>query len=701
MNWIRKRKTSLTVLVLLTIAVFFSDILYVHAETMSAYMKGIVPKNNDEIVSFYKSFDAVISQTGFWAFVGRSLGWWIIDLLVLLVNTLSEVFSDIATLFHFYDSQGMKDLLDRLSVLQVAFATIVILGLAVSLALYGKKANFGEAMTNLFFVALILLFLPLGMDKAMDIVTSYINEGSNSQSPSGQQQVGESSSGFDPGSEIILSNTSDIYAFAMDNFQDPNMEKKHYINDYKTINPIEVIDIDLIKTYSPDKGAYFEKRIDYLPQTDGTEKAVAVDREELGGILEPLEPMIGDTTYRYTYNFWTIVLTLIITALVLLLSAFKAAGIMIDIAFNYVFASILGFLDFRTMSRFKRVVESIFSSIAVIMIIPVMITIYTLFNAFVVSQSIGVTSQLICLAAAGYYVINGPEQVTRVLGIDAGVKNGWNLIGGAIGIKKGAESVANIAGSAAEKAAGIGGFIAGYTANSAEDDGESNDNSLYDDKKQGENDSETGPGGEENQEESNGLYQNDAAENDGSQDNELGAENEESVENNVEEGSLYEDDQITEGETGQDDSQVEEAGLHDSISNPDSMESNNVDANDQLDSMPTDDTTSDQESGLTDSDTMPDSSRESSESKGESTRNGSVYDDNQTVSTQPSVNDENQRSLQGSLQQMAKDNRFAKAARSGYDLGSGTAKQRNQNKRKKQLTRAQRKQKVNRSIEDD
>ncbi|TYV33095.1 pLS20_p028 family conjugation system transmembrane protein [Listeria monocytogenes] len=689
MNWIKNRKVSITVLVLLTSAVFFSSNLQAQAAEMSSYMKGLIPENNDEIVSFYKSFDSVITQTGFWAFVGRSLGWWIIDLLVLLVDTLSEVFSDIATLFHFYDSQGIKDLIDNLSVLQVAFTTIVILGLAISLALYGKKANIGEAITNLFFVALILLFLPTGMSKAMDIVTSYINDDGSNRTPSGQQQVGESKNGFNPGSEIILSNVSDVYTYAMDDFQNPNMEKKHYITDYKTINPIEVVDIELIKTYSPEKGAYLEKRIDYIPQVNGTEKAVAVDRMDIGGILEPLAPMIGDTSYRYTYNFWTIALTLIITALVLLLSAFKAAGIMIDIAFNYVFASIIGFLDFRTMSRFKRVIESIFSAIAVIMIIPVMITIYTLFNAFVVSQSISVVSQLICLGAAGYYVINGPEQVTRVLGIDAGVKNGWNLIGGAIGIKKGAAAVADIAGGAAEKAAGLGGFIAGYTANSPEEDGNAKDNnSLYDDdKNQNSSDSEDSPGSKEEQGEDNGLYSDNGQGEDLTEDSD--AAGEDTTDSNSAEGGLYQDDGGTADVDNQNDTQLTEAGLHDSSSV--TPEQNDVGLNDN----------DDQKNGLADSGKTTEPSQFSTGNKGEKSREGSLNDESQSISSPESSANNSQQSLQGSLQKIVKENRVSKAARSGYSMGAGTAKQRKQNQKRKQLTRTQRKQNAKKSIDDN
>lgn len=715
MNWIKQRKISITVLTLLVIAVFFSDSLRVHAtDTITNYMNGLIPDNNDEIVSFYNSFDTVISQTGFWAFVGRSLGWWIIDLLVSLVNTLSEVFSDIATLFHFYDSQGVTDLLDKLSVLQVAFATIVLLGLAVSLALYGKKANLGEAITNLFFVALCLLFLPIGMDKSMDIVTSYINEG-DTHTPSGQQQVGESSSGFAPGSEIILANVSDIYAFAMDDFQDPNMEKKHYIDDYHTIDPIEVIDMELIKNYSPEKGAYLEKRIDYIPQADGTEKAIAVDRQELGGILEPLAPMIGDTTYRYTYNFWTIALTLVVTALVLLLSSFKAAGIMIDIAFNYVFASIIGFLDYRTMSRFKRVIEAIFSSIAVIMIIPVMITMYILFNAFVVSQSIGVTAQLICLAAAGYYVINGPEQVTRVLGIDAGVKNGWNLIGGAMGIKKGADFAASVAGGVAEKAAGIGGFIAGYTANSPDDDGDSKDSSLYDDKEneEEENDPDTGQGGKEGEDPS-GLYPDDEQEDGETEDPE--AESEENMDTNVEEGSLYEEDESeimgddeNHETTGVDD---QSDGVHDGTpgdesTNDDSIEPEQSESVDDSANSASSDTPADRNSDLNPNDPTNNGGEASEkDALANSTDDGNAELDRITSQEPPertnSSNEDggSQQSLQNSLKNMAKENRYAKAARSGYSVGSGTAKQRNKNKQKKQLSRSQRKQQAKKSIDD-
>ncbi|WP_088816326.1 MULTISPECIES: pLS20_p028 family conjugation system transmembrane protein [Listeria] len=656
----------------LTLAMLFSLLWYpvkASADQVQDYVTTHMPSNNEAIVTFFHQFDAIIAHTGFWAFVGRSISWWLIDLLVKLVNVLTGVYGEIVSLIPFYESDGVANLLSQFTVLQKAFATLVIVSLGTMMVFIGRKANVGETLVNLVCVFLILGFLTFGMSKATSIVTAYVSSGTNETTPSGQLEVGESNqtNGFAPGNTTVLANVSDVYAFAVDDFEHPDLEKKNFITDYKTINPLEIVDMEMIKNYSPEKGAYLEKKLQSIPGTDGTVQEVAVDINDLPKLLKPLTPLIGDSYYRYVYNAWTIIITLAITALVLVLTSYKGAGLIIDIAWNYLFVNIIGFLDIRTLSRFKKVVESIFTSIAMFLIIPALISLFGLFNAFIAASGISLVAQIICLAAGGYFVINGPEQVVRVLGIDAGVKDGWNLIGGALGLSKaGKAAIGGVAG-AASSAAGIGGFIAGYTAN-AGGEGSSDGEGLYDqDDEHTEDDHDGSLYGDEQE-------TNDTAHSSQGQGAQEGLEQPQKDEENASSPSS----ESSEG--GHTSEGNEESSIERAEEDPDSLsETGAKESTDPVKSQ----TKADSSASPTSSPTRKSKSATST-TKEKAGRPGKTE-------KKPTV-DQSHSQPSPSVQEWAKNkatqNRFAQSAKKGYEMGKGTQqKQRDRQARKQQAKR--------------
>lgn len=695
----------------LSLAIIFSVLWYpvkANADQIQDYVTTHIPDNNAAIVHFFDQFSSIVAPTGFWAFVGRSISWWVIDLLVKLVNVLTGVFAEIVSLLPFYSSEGVSNLLSDFTVLQKAFATLIIIGLGIMMFFIGRKANIGETIVNLLCVFLILGFLTFGMSKATDIVTAYVNGGST-YTPSGQQEVGgeEPDPGFAPGNETVLANVSDVYAFAVDDFENPNLEKKNFVTDYKTINPLETIDPEMIKTYSPEKGAYFEKKLKSIPKADGTIQEIAVDTTELPKLLKPLTPLMGDTYYRYVYNSWTIIITLVITALVLVLTSYKGAGLIIDIAWNFMFANIIGFLDIRTLSRFKKVIESIFTSIGVFLIIPALISLYGLFNAFIAASGISVVAQIICLVAAGYFVINGPEQVVRVLGIDAGVKDGWNLIGGALGLSKMGKSATNIAAGAAEKAAGVGGFIAGYIANgntpetSPEDDGlykdeeneekETDNGSLYDDQTD-QNENATDDMDEENQD---GVPSGSEADQNGITENQELGENENADESNTsspesnqenDPDSLY----ANEEPSTKEDSGSNGEGAENQADKPTMVHDAENESQEPAPKLEENSATEQGASSTpTNNNSKSPSRNQTSKNEGESSTKPTSTDNLETQNG----NTAREPSIQGWTKDKMHNNRYTKTAKKGYTVGKGT--------KQSQINRKERKQRAKNPIDKD
>ncbi|MDU1414917.1 MAG: hypothetical protein E6929_19145, partial [Clostridium sp.] len=172
---------------------------------------------------------------------------------------------------------------------------------------------------------------------------------------------------------------------------------------------------------------------------------------------------MDENYYRYNIDFIPVIISLLTTGITLLCVGFKVAKLIYELAFKKLFAIIFAFADIEDDNKkLKAILKDILASFLIIMLTAILLKLYVLFNAWlstvVTSTDIGIgftsgtIAKLIFQISVSFAVIDAPNLVERILGIDAGLKSGFNTMMGAYA---GAKSIFG-AGKTAAKMAGVG-----------------------------------------------------------------------------------------------------------------------------------------------------------------------------------------------------------------------------------------------------
>nr|WP_214838216.1 hypothetical protein [Exiguobacterium sp. s36] len=143
--------------------------------------------------------------------------------------------------------------------------------------------------------------------------------------------------------------------------------------------------------------------------------------------------------YRYQPNWLTIFVTLGIMGFTLFSIAYKLARLSFELAFNYVLAILVAPADLHSGQKTKKVIQSILNTFLVIILIFVSIKLYTIGTAYL-AETLDGFAYLIALIAFSVALIDGPNMVERLFGIDAGLKRGWGVALGTYAAGKGVTS---------------------------------------------------------------------------------------------------------------------------------------------------------------------------------------------------------------------------------------------------------------------
>lgn len=109
------------------------------------------------------------------------------------------------------------------------------------------------------------------------------------------------------------------------------------------------------------------------------------------------------------------------------------ARLSFELTFNYVLAILIAPADVHDGQKIKRVIQSILNTFLVTILIFLSIKVYMMGTAYIANELDGLAYliALIALIAFSVAVIDGPNIVERLFGIDAGLKSGWGVLAGA------------------------------------------------------------------------------------------------------------------------------------------------------------------------------------------------------------------------------------------------------------------------------
>ncbi|MFB5936627.1 pLS20_p028 family conjugation system transmembrane protein [Peribacillus frigoritolerans] len=372
---------------------------------------------DEEVARILEKFSDFLEVTNPISYMLRWIGWVIIKGLAWLVDSLSNITDSILGLKMFYDSVEITSFVEFLIPLSVILMGFSLLYIGYQL-IFQKKLDREAIIVNVFMIMFFFALIQEGMEKANQFTDKAIDaldvveEGSISQ-------------------KVIKDNMTDLAQFDVTGWNTTELKHPNRIPKDRIlkINITQSIDKDfeLAGKKMTDTGReVYSHRLEY--DDVGNAQKVKLDNGFFTAFKEKY--------YRWDWNFWTIAITLGITAFTMLTIAIKLAKLFFELTFNYVLAIIIAPADVHSGQKTKQILQSILNTFLVTIMIFLSMKIYLIGTEFITDKLDGV-AYLIALFAFSLAVIDGPNIVERLFGIDAGLKSSWGAVAGGYAVAKG------------------------------------------------------------------------------------------------------------------------------------------------------------------------------------------------------------------------------------------------------------------------
>ncbi|MCK1985998.1 MULTISPECIES: pLS20_p028 family conjugation system transmembrane protein [unclassified Peribacillus] len=373
----------------------------------------------DEIAThILEKFSDFLEITNPISYMLRWIGWVIIKGLAWLVDSLENVTDSILLIKDFYNYTDVEGLVDMLLPLCGTLMGLSFLYTGYQI-IFQKKVDREGIIVNMFMVFVVLALLGEGMDKANQFTDDAVS-------------VLEEQSDGSTAEKIVKDNITDVAQFDGTGWKTTEPEHPN------RIPTSSILKIDI--TQSIDKDFKFDSGKELSDEG----KEVLGSKIAYGDTGNPkIAELDGgwfkydEKYYQYHVSWVTVIVTLAITGFTLLTIAIKLAKLFFEMTFNYVLATIIAPADIHSGQKTKQVIQSILNTFLVTIMVFLSMKIYILGTDFIDAKLDGV-AYLIALFAFSLAVIDGPNIVERLFGIDAGLKSGWGAIAGGYALAKGA-----------------------------------------------------------------------------------------------------------------------------------------------------------------------------------------------------------------------------------------------------------------------
>ncbi len=352
----------------------------------------------------------------------REVGWIIIKLLAMIVDGMSGVVDKLFVLDSFYNNTNVTNFIN-------SFRPVIVVLFGISFCIIGyelmflQKKQFRQIAVNLLIALSVIIILPAAMDKVSAITGAGIK--SISANPT------------DMANDIIKSNVVDLKLYDKANFN------AAAIKQLTSSNKIDKNNIRYINMND-----YIDPSEDGIQNPDVFKNELIVDVDGKiikDGLNKGFFNVWKDYYFRYSLNFFNIIIALLVSAVTLIFVALKLGRIIFELAYNKLFAILIAPIDVSSGQRTKKILQNIISMFAVTFFVAILLKFYVLFVAVCANEK-GLV-WLILLASGSYAVIDGPNIVEKILGIDAGLNSGVKTMLGAKaaidGIKGAGKGIAN------------------------------------------------------------------------------------------------------------------------------------------------------------------------------------------------------------------------------------------------------------------
>lgn len=343
----------------------------------------------------------------------RLLGWVIIKGLMLILDGLEKVTNDVLFLKKFFNNTEITSFVDSIQPFLYILLAFSIL-YAGYMLIFQKKFNREGMVVNIFISLSIIALLSTGMEKANEFTDEAIDF-------IGSQQLYSEEKGT-LSENIISRNITDLTEFDQDDWSTTKLDKPNNI-------PLSMLG----KLSITEKFDSSRKELDMSKDGKKISKKALIwshGKKDLSKMDQSGLEWNNSYYYRYNLDWISLITTMIVMAFTLISISYKLARLSFELAFNYVLAYIVAPVDIHDGQKTKKILQSILNTFIVIILIFLSMKVYMIGTSWLADELSGL-AYIIALIAFSVAVIDGPNIVERLFGIDAGLKSGWGVMAGA------------------------------------------------------------------------------------------------------------------------------------------------------------------------------------------------------------------------------------------------------------------------------
>ncbi|MDF2052958.1 pLS20_p028 family conjugation system transmembrane protein [Priestia megaterium] len=376
---------------------------------------------DEEILKKLREFSEYLDVGNIVTYMLRKVGWACIQLLSFLVDGLEGITDSILGIKTFFNSPEIQDFITKIQPFLYVLLAFSFLYIGYMLIIQ-KKVNREQIMINIFISMAVLLLLNTSMLKA----DKFTDQAIEAVDLNEKGTVSE---------KIIKSNITDVAQFDLTKWKSPKLKESNKVpqKNIMMIDITEKIDdnfkISKDKELSKEGKKIVTNKADIAP--DGKEGLVELNN----GWFD----FFPELYYRWSWNFWTIAISLFVIGMTLLFTSIKLAKLCFELGFNSILAQIVAPADVADGQKLKAVLKNIVNTFLVIIMIFISMKVYLMGTVFISDKLEGIP-YLIALIAFSIAVVDGPIMCERLFGIDAGLKSGWGALAGGFAMAKGIES---------------------------------------------------------------------------------------------------------------------------------------------------------------------------------------------------------------------------------------------------------------------
>ena len=372
----------------------------------------------------------------------RYLGWLIVKLLAYICDACEKLLEYANKSLSFIVSPDVVNFISQWKYVIYGVLIIAILFFGINL-IVNRKQERSKLLQNIVIAVLVL----------MCTTTAVVQLTTNTQSFSLDLLDTSSSTSSE---KVVKDAVTDLYYLDANDFSDSAAQKKNILP------ASSIMSIDVTEDIKASDDVENPDVFKYKYNSNGKNGQPELEEIDDGGMVD----YNNDTYYRYHIDFVTIYITLFSTAIVMIFTAFKVVKIAFDIIVHQILATLMAAGDWASGQKLKEVVKSLFALFFSVFMCSVMMKLYFLFAAWTSGNIESGLARAFILVFAAFAVIDGPNIIEKIFGIDAGLASTFRSVStlffAAAGVGRMAKGASHAAGSVVRGTAHAGGAAGGF-----------------------------------------------------------------------------------------------------------------------------------------------------------------------------------------------------------------------------------------------